>query len=171
MAIQVITRQIDPLKNFKFTVSFQEGGPIAGVSKVSGLKRTTEVVSHREGGMVSTVVHSPGQSKFEAITLERGITLDTTFEEWANTAFSPLGDGGVSLAGFRRNIIITMNNLQGQAVRAWNVFGCWVSEYNATPELDANGNSFAFESVVLQNHGFQRDDNVTEEVEGFTTAV
>jgi phage tail-like protein len=169
MAIQVITRQIDPLKNFKFTVSFETGGPIAGVSKVSGLKRTTEVMSHRDGGMISTVVNSPGQSKFEAITLERGITLDETFEQWANTSHSPLGDGGVSLAAFRRNLIITMNNLQGEAVRAWNVYGCWVSEYNVTPELDANGNSFAFESIVLQNHGFMRDPEVTEDVAGFTT--
>lgn len=169
MAIQVITRQIDPLKNFKFTVSFETGGPIAGVSKVSGLKRTTEVMSHRDGGMISTVVNSPGQSKFEAITLERGITLDETFEEWANTAFSPLGDGGVELGGFRRNLIITMNNLQGDAVRAWNVYGCWVSEYNATPELDANGNSFAFESIVLQNHGFMRDLDVSEAIANFTT--
>lgn len=169
MPIQVVTRAIDPLKNFKFTVSFAGEGIIAGVSKVSGLKRTTEVLSHRDGGMISTVVHAPGQSKFEAITLERGITLNTQFEDWANKAFSPLGDGGVELANFRRNIIINLNNLEGQPVRSWFVYGCWVSEYNATPELDANGNSFAFETIVLQNHGFQRDTNVTENIPGFTT--
>lgn len=170
MAIQVVTRQIDPLKNFKFTVHFEDSGPILGVSKVSGLKRTTEVISHRDGGMMSTVVNAPGQSKFEAITLERGITLDTAFEEWANTAFSPLGDGAVSLAAFRRNLILKMHNLEGTPVRQWFIYGCWVSEYNATPELDANGNGFAFESIVLQNHGFERDDTASEDIAGFTTA-
>lgn len=169
MAIQVTTRQIDPLKNFKFTVHFEDSGPIAGVSKVSGLKRTTEVISHRDGGMISTVVNSPGQSKFEPITLERGITLDTAFEEWANTAFSPLGDGGVSLGRFRRNLILKLHNLEGTPVRQWFIYGCWVSEVNTTPELDANGNGFAFESIVLQNHGHERDSSVGEDVAGFTT--
>lgn len=169
MAIQVTTRQIDPLKNFKFTVHFEDTGPIAGISKVSGLKRTTEVISHRDGGMISTMVNAPGQSKFEPVTLERGLSLNTALEEWANSSFSPLGDGGVSLAAFRRNIILKMHNLEGTPVRQWFIFGCWVSEYNATPELDANGNGFAFESIVLQNHGFERDDSVTEDVAGFTT--
>ena len=63
-----------------------------------------------------------------------------------------------------------MNNLQGVAVRSWYVYGCWVSEYNATPELDANGNGFAFESVVLQNHGFSRDLEVSEAIANFTNA-
>lgn len=169
MAIQVTTRHIDPLKTFKFTVHFEDAGVIAGVSKVSGLKRTTEVIKHRDGGMISTVVNSPGTSSFEPITLERGITLNTAFEDWANNAFSPQGDGGVSLANFRRNLILKMHNLEGNPVRQWFIYGCWVSELNAVPELDANGNGFAFESVVLQNHGFERDDTVTENVSGFTT--
>jgi len=168
MALMVTTRQTDPFKTFKFTVAFEDTGVIAGVSKISGLKRTTEIISHRHGGMMSTVVNSPGQSKFEALTMERGLTLNTGFEEWADLTFSPLGDGGVSLQNFRRNLIINMNNLQGDPVRSWFVYACWISEYNAAPELDANGNSFAFESIVLQNHGFMRDVDVGESIPVFS---
>lgn len=156
MPITAVSRQIDPYKNFKFRV-YMGTELVAGVSKVSGLKRTTEVITHRDGGMISTVVNSPGQSKSEPITLERGITLNHTFEEWANQVFSPLGDGGTSLAQMRRNIVIELLNLQGNPAIKWQVYGCWVSEYNALPELDANGNAFAFESIILQNHGFERD--------------
>src|SRR5829696_4450291 len=118
MALQAVTRPIDPLKNFKFRI-YQGPDLVAGVSKVSGLKRTTEVVTHRDGGMISTVVNSPGQSKFEPITLERGITLNHSFEEWANQVFSPLGDGSNNLAGMRRNIIIELLNLQGNPALKW----------------------------------------------------
>ncbi|MFI0848342.1 phage tail protein [Mesorhizobium sp. IMUNJ 23232] len=168
MPITAVSRQIDPYKNFKFRVYM---GPalVAGVSKVSGLKRTTEVISHRDGAMPATPVNSPGQSKFEPITLERGITLDHAFEEWANQVLSPLGDGGNSLAQMRRNIVIELLNLQGNPVIKWQVYGCWVSEYNALPELDANGNAFAFESIVLQNHGFERDVAFAAEPVGIFT--
>ncbi len=156
--------RIDPYKNFKFRVKW-DGQVVAGVSKVSALKRTTEVVSHREGGDISTQRHSPGASKFEAITLERGITFDPEFEKWANLVYSTEGDGAVSLANFRKDIYIEMLNLQGTVVRAYRVFRCWVSEYEAEPELDANANSMAFEKIVLQNEGFERDEAVVEVAE------
>jgi phage tail-like protein len=67
---------------------------VAGVSKVSALKRTTDVVEHREGGDPSTVRKSPGQTKFEAVTLERGVTHDPDFEQWAGKVwnFAPAWD-------------------------------------------------------------------------------
>jgi phage tail-like protein len=157
--------RIDPYRNFKFRVVWDDEGvkgPIAGVSKVSGLKRTTEVVSHRDGGDLSTKRHSPGVSSFEPITIERGITFDPAFENWATKIYSTAGDGGVSLAHFRKDITIELYNLQGVKVRAWNVFRCWVSEFVAVPELDANANAIAFEHVVLQNEGFERDLAVVE---------
>jgi phage tail-like protein len=160
--------RIDPYKNFKFKVSWDDEGakgPIAGVSKVSGLKRTTEVVSHRDGGDLSTKRHSPGVSTFEPITIERGITHDPAFENWATKVYSTAGDGGVSLLNFRKDITIELYNLQGVKVRAWNVFRCWVSEFIAVPELDANANAIAFETIVLQNEGFARDEAVVETVE------
>jgi len=160
--------RIDPYKNFKFRLVWDDEGtlgPIAGISKVSGLKRTTEVVSHRDGGDLSTKRHSPGVSSFEPITIERGITHDAAFENWATKTYSTTGDGGMSLKNFRKDLIIELYNLQGVKVRAWNVFRAWVSEFMAVPELDANANAVAFESIVLQNEGFARDPAVVEPLE------
>ena len=160
----VNVQRIDPYKNFKFHVKW-DGKVVAGVSKVSALKRTTEVVSHREGGDISTQRHSPGASKFEPITLERGITFDPEFEKWANLVYSTEGDGAVSLAHFRKDIYIEMLNLQGTVVRGYRVFRCWVSGYTALPDLDANANAIAFETLVLQNEGFERDESIVEVAE------
>ncbi len=160
----VNAQRIDPYKNFKFRVVW-DGQPVAGISKVSGLKRTTEVVSHRDGGDLSTKRHSPGVSSFEPITLERGITHDTAFEEWAVKTYSVEGDAAVSLKDFRKDMTIELYNLQGTKVRAWQVFKCWVSEFTAVPELDSNANAVAFETIVLQNEGFARDEAVTESEE------
>lgn len=160
----VNTTRVDPYKNFKFRVKW-DGQVVAGVSKVSALKRSTEVVSHREGGDVSTPRHSPASSKFEAITLERGVTFATEFREWATLVYNHEGDGAVSLKNFRKDITIELLNLQGTVVKAYNVFRCWVSEFTALPELDANANATAFETIVLQNEGFQRDEAVVEQAE------
>jgi len=160
----VNTTRIDPYKNFKFRVKW-DGQIVAGVSKVSMLKRTTEVVSHREGGDISTPRQSPGASKFDPITLERGITFDPEFEKWANLVYSTEGDGAVSLANFRKDIYIEFLNLQGTVIRGYRIFRCWVSEYTAQPELDANANAIAFEMIMLQNEGFERDEAVVEVAE------
>jgi phage tail-like protein len=138
---------------------------VAGVSKISMLKRTTAVVTHREGGDLSTDRHSPGRSNFDPITLDRGITFDPEFEKWANLVYSTEGDGAISLANFRKDIRIELLNLQGTVVRAYNVFRCWVAEYTAQPELDANANAIAFEHIVLRNEGFERDAAVVEVAE------
>jgi phage tail-like protein len=160
----VNTTRIDPYKNFKFRVKW-DGQIVAGVSKVGMLKRTTEVISHREGGDISTPRHSPGASKFDPITLERGITFDPEFEKWANVVYSTEGDGAVSLANFRKDIYIELLNLQGTVVRGYRIFRCWVSEYTAQPELDANANAIAFEMIMLQNEGFEPDEAVVEVAE------
>jgi phage tail-like protein len=159
-------QRIDPYKNFKFLLFFEgRPDPVAGVSKISPLKRTTEVVSHSEGGDLSTSRHSPGKSKFEPITIERGLTHDPDFEEWATLVYSTEGDAAVSLAGYKRNLLIKINNLQGTPVKAFQVFRAWVSEYTATAELDANANAVLIESIVVQNEGFERDPAVVEPVE------
>jgi phage tail-like protein len=158
--------RIDPYKNFKFLVFFEgRQDPVAAVSKISALKRTTEVVSHRDGGDQSTPRHSPGASKFEAITMERGITHDRDFEEWANLVYSTEGDAAVSLKNYKRNLMIKVYNLQGVVVRAYKVYRCWVSEYTALPEVDANANAVMMESCVLQNEGWERDTAVKEQAE------
>ncbi len=156
-------QRLDPYKNFKFQV-FWEGRsePVAAVSKISALKRTTEVVSHRDGGDNSTSRHAPGLTKYEPITLERGVTFDPDFEEWANKVYNTDGSASVSLAGYKQNILIKMLNLQGVPVKAYRVFRAWVSEYTALPELDANANAVAIETIVLQNEGWERDPDVKE---------
>ena len=159
----VNAERFDPYKNFKFRVKL-DGRYVAGVSKVGALKRTTDVVDHREGGDPSMVRKSPAQTKWEAITLERGVTHDPEFEKWANKVWnfnSGLGNE-VSLADFRKNLTIEFYNEAGQLAISYNVFRCWVSEYQALPELDASGNAVAIQTLKLENEGWERDYSVTE---------
>lgn len=155
--------RFDPYKNFKFRVRW-DGRYVAGISKVGALKRTTELVEHRVGGDPSTSRKSPGRSSFEAIMLERGVTHDLEFEAWANLVWNVEAGLGaeVSLATFRRDITIEMYNEAGQLAIAYRVFRCWVSEYQALPELDANANAIAIQSIKLENEGWLRDTDVQE---------
>lgn len=155
--------RFDPYKNFKFRVKW-DGRYTAGVSKVSALRRTTEVVEHREGGDPSTSRKSPGRTKYEAITLERGVTHDPEFERWANKVWH-FGAGlgaEASLKDFRRDLIIEVYNEAGQLALAYKVYRCWVSEYQALPDLDANANAIAIQHLKLENEGWERDEAVAE---------
>jgi phage tail-like protein len=159
----VNTKRFDPYKNFKFRVKW-DGQYVAGISKVTGLKRTTEVVKHREGGDPSTTRKSPGRNEFEAITLERGVTHDPAFELWAGKVWQLGAQLGaeVSLADFRKDIILEMYNEAGQKVIAYKIYRCWVSEYQALPDFDANANAVAIQHIKLENEGWERDTSVTE---------
>jgi phage tail-like protein len=159
-------QRFDPYKNFKFRVKW-DGRYVAGISKCSALKRSTEVVEHREGGDPSTSRKSPGRSKYEAITLERGVTHDTGFEQWANRIWN-YGSGlgaEVSLKNFRKDLLLEVYNEAGQLVLAYKLFRCWVSEYQALPDLDANANAVAIQTLKLENEGWERDYEVTEPAE------
>lgn len=166
----VNAQRFDPYKNFKFRVKW-DGQYVAGVSKMGALKRSTELVEHREGGDPSTSRKSPGRSKFEAITLERGVTHDTTFEAWANKVWNFEGGPGAesSLKDFRKDIIIDVFNEAGQKVLSYKVFRCWVSEYQSLPDLDANANAIAIQHIKLENEGWIRDVDVTEPAEPVLT--
>lgn len=153
--------RFDPYKVAKFQVIL-DGQPVPGVSKISGLKRTTEVVAHREGNFPSHSVKAPGNSRFEPLVLERGITHDPTFEEWAEQAYSPQGDGAMSLRNFRKDLRINLLNQQGSVVSSYMVYRAWVAVYQALPELDANASAVAIETIELQYEGFERDRSVTE---------
>jgi phage tail-like protein len=156
----------DPYKNFKFKVKW-DGKYVAGISKVSGLKRSTEVVEHREGGDPSTSRKSPGRNKFEAVTLERGVTHDVDFEQWAGKVWqlgAALG-AEVSLKDFRKDVIVELYNEAGQKVIAYTIYRCWVSEYQAMPDLDANANAVAIQHIKLENEGWERDIAVVEPTE------
>ena len=162
----VNARRADPYKNFRFRVKW-DGKYVAGISKVSALSRSTEVVEHREGGDQSTSRKSPGRTSFEAITLERGVTHDLEFERWANKVWNiNAGDGAqVSLEDFRKDVILDMFNEAGQLVISYQIFRCWVSEYSAMPELDANANAVAIQTLKLENEGWLRDVSVVEPAE------
>ncbi|OBX24623.1 phage tail-like protein [Gelidibacter algens] len=159
----VNTHRLDPYKNFKFRVKW-DGRYIAAVSTISALKRTTESVQHRDGGS-STSRLSPGNTFFEPITLQRGLSHDTEFEDWANLVFNSSADAAMSLATYKKDIVIELFNLQGTPVISYRVYRCWVSEYQPLPELDANRSCIAFEKIVLQHEGWERDKDVKEPVE------
>ena len=164
--------RIDPYKAFKFRVKW-DGRYVAGVSKVGSLKRTTEVVKHRDGGDESSSRKSVGRTEFDAITLERGVTHDTEFEKWANKVWDYSNaqsapdsrDREVSLADFRKNIIIDVFNEAGQKVLSYQVYRCWVSEYQPLSDLDANANAVAIAHIKLENEGWIRDTSVVEPAE------
>jgi phage tail-like protein len=150
------THRFDPYKNFKFRVKW-DGRYVAGISKVSPLKKTGDVVTHREGGSASSARLSPSTWKYDPVTLERGITHDREFEAWVRLVNDPAGDAEMSLKGFRKDITIELLNEQGSIAKAFRVYRCWVSEYTALPELDANAHVVAIEKLVLQNEGWDRD--------------
>lgn len=162
-------QRFDPYKNFKFKLKFVDGRDyVAGISKVSGLKRKTEVVTHREGGDPSTSRKSPGRTEYEAITLERGVTHDVDFEQWANKVWdysvpNPATAGReVSLKDFRKDLMLELFNETGQLVIRYTIHRCWVSEYHALPDLDSNANAVAIQTIKLENEGWERDQSVVE---------
>jgi phage tail-like protein len=159
-------QRFDPYKNFKFRLKW-DGHYVAGISKVSALKRTTEVVKHRSGGDPSTSRKSPGRSEFEAITLERGVTHDPDFEAWAAKVWQIHASLGseVSLADFRKDVILDFYNEAGQLAISYKIYRAWVSEYQAMPELDANANAVAIQHIKLENEGWDRDVSTTEPTE------
>jgi phage tail-like protein len=159
-------QRFDPYKNFKFRIKW-DGRYVAGVSKIGALKRKTEAVEHRNGGDPSTVRKSPGQTKYDPISVERGVTHDQEFERWVNKVWN-YGSGlgaEVSLKDFRKDIIIEMYNEAGQLAIAYKVYRCWVSDFQALPDLDASANAIAIENITIQNEGWERDFEVTEPTE------
>jgi phage tail-like protein len=164
-------QRFDPYKNFKFRVKFGTNPDyVAGVSKVSALKRTTEMVEHREGGDPSSSHKSPGRTKYEAITMERGVTHDPAFEAWADkvwnfgNAQAPVDQRQkeVSLKDFRRNLTIDVFNEAGQKVISYKVYRAWVSEFTAQADLDANANAILISSIKIEHEGWERDTSVKE---------
>jgi phage tail-like protein len=158
----VNTHRFDPYKNFKFRVKW-DGRDVAGITRVSGLRRRTDVIEHREGGDPSTSRKSPGLTTYEPITLERGVTHDTAFEDWANKVWR-LGAAGseASLKDFRKDVTIELYNEAGQLVIAYRVYRCWVSEFQALPDFDAGVSSVAIQTITLENEGWERDTAVVE---------
>ena len=157
----VNTHRFDPYRNFKFRVKI-DNQYVAGLSKCSALKRTTEVTEWREGGDPSTSRLLPSKTKYEAVTFESGLTHDPTFENWANLVHNFQGDAAMSLRNFRKDIIIDVYNEAGQLAISYKVFRAWVSEFQALSDLDANANAIAIQHIKLENEGWERDYDVKE---------
>jgi phage tail-like protein len=158
--------RVDPYENCKFRVKW-DGRYVAGVSEVGALRRTTEVIAHRDGGQPSSEHKAPGRTDYAPIVLRRGVTHDKDFENWANKVwhFGAGPDAEVSLKDFRKNITIDLFNEAGQKVLSYIVYRCWVSEYEALPTLVSDGCVVAVESITLQNEGWERDLSVIEPTE------
>ncbi len=157
----VNAHRVDPYKNFKFRVLW-DGRPVLGVAKAGSLKRTTEVVKHRNGGENSYDHKSPGRTSYDAITLERGVTHDLEFEKWANAVHNFQGDPTMDLAGYKKDLTLEVMNEKGQVALRYHLFRCWVSEFAALPDLDANANAVAIEHIKVELEGWQRDADTSE---------
>lgn len=154
----------DPYKNFRFRVKFAGGEYMLGVSKVTGFKRSTEVIKHRSGGDPATSFKLPGRTEYDPITLERGVTTDKVFQQWANRVWSFTNSGRgleTSLKDFRQDLIVDVFNEGGQKVLSYQVYNCWVSEWQPVSDLDANANAVALQHVKVENEGWVAEE-VTE---------
>ncbi|HEX3151329.1 MAG TPA: phage tail protein [Gemmataceae bacterium] len=155
------TNRFDPYRNFRFKVKW-DGQYVAGLTKMGALKRTTEMVEFREAGENITSRKLPGKSSFAAVTLEAGVTYDTAFEDWANLVNDFASHSLTSLGDFRKNLIVEMFNEAGVKVIAYNLYRCWVAEYQALPDLDAGANAVAITTIKLEYEWFERDKDVNE---------
>jgi phage tail-like protein len=162
----VNTNRFDPYKVFRFLVYFDTStSPVAGVSKVGGLKRSSDVIEYKEGGN-AIILKGLGRTKYEPITLERGVTFDTDFQDWANSSqVLDKGSPSTSLKNLRKEIRVVLLNEAGTPVQRYNIHRCWVSEFQALPDLDAGGSAVALEHVKLENEGWERDLTLTETAE------
>lgn len=153
----------DPYRTFKFQVVI-DGQVVAGLKRMSELKKTTEVVRWRASNDPSHERVMPGGTSYEAVTLEQGLTHDPVFENWANLVNNIEGDAATSLVNFRKpSLIVNVLNLQGQVALSYKLFRAWVSEYTAVPELDSTSmNTVAIQRIVIQHEGWQRDSAVSE---------
>lgn len=151
----------DPYKNYKFRI-IMDGKPVLGVSKVGALKRTTDVVKHRSGGENSVDHKSPGRTTYDGLSLERGITHDREFEGWANKVHPYSGDAGMDLVDYKKDLTLEVMNEKGHVAFRYFLYDCWVSEYTSVPDLDANANAVAIESIKIEMEGWDRDIDTKE---------
>jgi phage tail-like protein len=157
----VNAHRVDPYKNYKFRVIW-DGRTVLGVSKAGALKRTTEVVKHRSGGENSTDHKSPGRTTYDGLTMERGITHDPEFEKWANLVHPFAGDAAMDLVNYKKELTLEVMNEKGHVAKRFFLHKCWVSEFTAMPDLDANANAVAIESIKIELEGWERDPQTKE---------
>jgi phage tail-like protein len=123
--------RVDPYKKFKFRITW-EGRPVAGFSKV-GIPRWRFL----------------RRSPYRAVTFEHGLTHDVEFEHWADK----VGRGDDA----RMDVVLEERDESGRLARAYKLARCWVSEYQALPDLDAGAHAVEIQHLKLENEGFERD--------------
>lgn len=155
--------RFDPYKEYRFLVYFGDSTqPVAALSKVGPLRRSSQVIEYREGGNPITL-KGLGRTTYDSITMERGVTQNQEFETWANAAQSLTnGAPSTSLANLRQEVAIVLLNEGGQPVLRYLVHRCWVSEYQALPWLDAGSGTIAIEHIRIENEGWERDLTLSE---------
>ena len=153
--------RIDPYKNYKFQLKW-DGRTVLGVMKVGPLKRTTNVITHRSGGENSVDHKTPGRTTYDAVTLERGITWDLEFENWANKVHPYAGDTAMDLVNYRKDVVLEVLDEKGHVARRFFLYHCWVSEFQTLPALDSSANAIAIETLKLELEGWDRDLSLTE---------
>lgn len=160
----VNAHRIDPYKNFRFRVTW-DGRTVAALSKMSAIKKATEAIEWRSAADAGIVRKMPGRTKFEAVTFEQGLTHDRQFLEWANQVNNPQGEAANSLVNYRKTVRVEVLNMQGTPVMAFNLLRAWVSEFQALPEMDANANAVAIQTLKVEYENFILDEAVTEPAE------
>jgi phage tail-like protein len=160
----VNAHRIDPYKNFRFRVSW-DGTLVAALSKMSAIKKTTEAIEWRAAADAGIVRKQPGRTKFEAVSFEQGLTHDRKFFEWANQVNNPVGEAANSLLAYRKTVRVEVLNMQGTPVMAFNLLRAWASEFQALPEMDANANAVAIQSLKVEYENFVLDEAVVEPAE------
>lgn len=154
MANQGAGKRFDPYRNFKFKVRI-DNKIVAGLNKMSALKKSTEAIDWWEGGDNFNPRRLPGKTKYEPITLEKGFTTDKVFEDWANLVNKYEGNV-IDSEKFRKNIQIHVCNMNGETQITYNILDCWVSEFQAVPDMDVSQNGVAIQTIKLENEGFER---------------
>ena len=161
----VNAHRFDPYRTFKFQVLI-DSQPVAGLKKMSVLKKSTEAVKWRSAGDPAHERIMPGGTTYEAVTLEQGLTHDPVFENWANLVNNIQGNAAMSLVNYRKDIVLNVLNLQGVVAISYKLFRAWVSEFQALPEFDAGTmNAVGIQTITLQHEGWERDLAVTEPTE------
>jgi phage tail-like protein len=161
MRMSASTNRFDPYRNFRFKIKW-DGLYVAGLSKMTGLKRSTEMTEWREAGENIVARKLPGKTKYEPVTLEAGITYDTAFEDWANLVNDFASHGITSPRDFRKNVTVDVFNEAGGKAMSYNLYRAWVADYQAIPDLDASANAVAITTVKLEFEWFERDTAVSE---------
>ena len=138
--------RLDPFQAFNFWVEI-EGILVGGFSECTGLQVETEVETYAEGGLNDYTHQFRGRAKYAPLVLKRGLTLNDHLWRWHQNVIE--GDFE------RKNGTIYLLNATHIPVVWWNFRKAFPSKWTG-PELRANSNEVAVESIELLHQGLSR---------------